>query len=369
MTRRLFVHVGLAKTGTTSIQNLLGCRARQRARRGIHVPTAGGGSVYAGNHHLLARESADASRHWRRLADEIARSAQPRFVISSEAFAAAGRSAPAIERLQRLAARARLEVVIVAYVRPQWQRLEAGYADAVKRGRTTAPFERYVAGRLAANADTRYDYNAVFAPFQRAFGAAVRVFPMDTALPDGLLAHFQQVLGIDVPVTLPAALAHSNARPGAKEIAVRTLVNAAAPPAGRRRLRFLAPLLDADAPFRGFRGDEIEALHERFRAANARFARDYGIDAHGVLFREPAAPAPARPQRARWQDLSAAERRRVRRYVLDRTGVDLAAGTAPANRWYVRAALARRTIGRAPRALVRRRPLRDALRAWRQILS
>ena len=329
MKRRLVVHVGTAKAGSTSIQNLLAARSRRLARAGVHVPLAGGGSGLPGAHQGLARELVDpygAAGNWTRVELEMRRSAAPRFVVSAEAFTGPAHRAKCAERLLGLAAREDLEIDVVGYVRPQWQWLESAYAQQATTGATGESFERFAARLLAAGGRTRLDYNTVFAPFRAAFGDRVRVRPLTPAhLPGGLLADFLGVLGVDPGVGGPAAWSGRNPRPGAKDVEVRRRLCEAAGtalPGLARALRWLPALLVDDAPFAPLADAGIERIRARFAAANERFARDYGIDAQGVLFADDGAGGGRRRNVVRWDELAEAERRRVRRYALDRTGVD-----------------------------------------------
>ena len=166
--RRLVVHVGPPKGGTTSIQFLLAARARALARRGIHVLAGKPGGGQRGTHNHLAAELGAAAAAawtpgWARLAAEIRGSGAPCFVLSGEALASPPARAPCAAALGELADRERLAVEVVGYVRPQWQLLEAAYVQHVKVGRTTLPFDRFAATVFDAEAQARFDYNAVFA--------------------------------------------------------------------------------------------------------------------------------------------------------------------------------------------------------------
>ena len=172
------------------------------------------------------------------------------------------------------------------------------------------------------------NYGRVFAPWRAAFGERVAVTPFERSrLPLGLPGHFLGLLGagdlaaraVDVP---------TNVRTAAKEFEVRRLT-ALALRRGRNDpcrvvgvLRGLSALLVPDAPFAGLSGDRARGLMDRFAAVNAAFARDYGIGAHDALFRDPPVDGLARPNTARWSELSAVERDAVREYVMRTVGVD-----------------------------------------------
>ena len=345
--RRLTVHAGLAKCGSTSIQWLLAAYAPRLAARGIHVPLAATRTAGGRCHNNLVWEEMGNANYrardggWRALAEEIARSSADRFVISAEVMTGPWARGPCVRRLVELAAAARLDVDVVGYVRPQWRQIESHYSQFVARGLSTVDFDRFATELLEAHAYTRLDYNAVFAPFRAGFGAQVRVYPLRSGQPpSALLRHFLGVLGVGSDefadefadtVRLP----RGNTRRGAMELEVRRRFWAATAALGRRRstqlshrLAALPALLDSDVPFAGFDGLAARAVMRRFEASNARFARDYRIG-DGVLFDEPIPDRPA--VRAAWADFSERQRRLVCRYVRVRTGVDLAA-PAPAPR-------------------------------------
>ena len=361
--KRLIVHVGTSKTGSTSIQRTL-MRHRELLRAsGVHVPQAG--LRPNGKHHLVDRESRlPKSEQLTLLAQELRGAADEdpaeeftnpcagnpaaRFVISSEEFTKPARRAATAARLAELAEREHLRVDIVGYVRPQWQFLESVYSQRVHGLHLGATFERFVADMLEAGERSELDYNVVFAPYRAAFGARVRVFPLEPSrLPEGLLAHFLGQCGIHDGPALAVGPARANPRRNAKATEVRRRVAAQVDrrrngaversPFGPNRLAQLPSLIDDDEPFSGFDRSGIRELQVRFADANARFAREYGIDADGVLFRDPVDLDARRPTVAQWRDFGAPERRRVRRYVLERTGIDLDPGVGdPASRWPVR---------------------------------
>ena len=364
--RRLTVHVGTPKAGSTTLQHLLGARRGLLARLGIHVPRAGSPDWGLG-HQGLARElgrRAKGSGQWRARGGGIRGSRARRFVLSHETFTHPPRAEGCIERLLELEERENLEVDVVAYVRPQWQRVEAGYAQRVRHGRAVAPLEREVQAVFDEGGYAPHlDYNVLFEPFRAAFGERVRVYPLQSAvLPQGLCAHFLELLGVSGAARAARGLFRANSRPGAVELEVLRLVNARL--GGRRpggepvhhRLALLPALLEGDAPYAGLTPGQIGRIDARFGPANARFARAYGIDAGGVLFRDPPDPAERRPHSVRWRELPAGQRRLVSHYVRSRVGVDLEPAGAPhGTAWRVRARIARYAAARGAGLAVRGR--------------
>ncbi len=95
MTKRLIVHVGPRKTGSTSIQRMLfACRDKLRAND-VHVPETGVGQCQG---HLSHRMLVSGPRHnlknvkalWKQLAEEIAVTDAQTFVVSAEDLTSPG---------------------------------------------------------------------------------------------------------------------------------------------------------------------------------------------------------------------------------------------------------------------------------------
>ena len=330
MAKRLIVHVGPPKTGSTSIQQaLFTCRDKLRAD-GIHVPRAGLRQHFSKrslSHSGLTCQHQRES-NWTKLAEEIASTDAETFVVSAEHLTTLGRHVACAEQLEKLVARTSVEVDVVGFVRPQWQLLQSSYSQNVHSQRSKKRFSQFVREMLDAGEMTKLDYRLVFAPYRTRFGDRVKVFPLQAShLPRGLVAHFLSLVGAGTVVMEEAsAQPHANKRHGAKALEVCRLVRARLG-AGRLTRRHLLPelptLLNEDAPFAGFSWDEIRQIEDRFALANAAFARENGISADGTLFQKAAASDAMRPNLARWEDFDSDERRRVRRYVLKRTGVDL----------------------------------------------
>ena len=318
MKRRLIVHIGLPKTGSTSIQTAVRRRARELRRRGIHVPAAGRNGVGDHNNLAFAATGDTAFRPalggWPELRDEVRRCAASRILLSAEAFANRW-DRSGLGRLLELGDTERLEVTVHAYVRPQWQQIEARYSQLTSYGRQFDDFPAY-AGRTLD--DGRLDYNVLLGPWRDALGERLHVHPLEPSrLPHGLIAHFFAQLGeADLPLPPAVRGARANRRMGAQRLAAHRETARAlselepgerSARLGRLR-RVLRLALGDDAPFAGLAVEQAAAVMAHFSSANARFARDYGIDADGVLFRDtPVADGP-RPNRPDWADLGCRER-------------------------------------------------------------
>ncbi|WP_374450364.1 hypothetical protein, partial [Stella sp.] len=93
--RRIYVHIGLHKTGTTSLQSYIARNRDNLAAAGFHVPRTGSRHQLEG-HHLLAWSLSgtrpgrlagiDPDRMWNDLRNELERSACPNAILSAEDF-------------------------------------------------------------------------------------------------------------------------------------------------------------------------------------------------------------------------------------------------------------------------------------------
>lgn len=313
--RTLVLHIGMQKTGSTSIQHMLGALSRRLRRVGVDIPKAG---FRNGNHNDLFRRAVwSDGRTWPALADEMSRSRSGRFVVSADVFSGprgVARAAELVPRVEELAEAADLAVTVVAYVRPQYQFIESYYAERVKVGAMTDTFHAALPALLAAPG---LDYGSVFAPWREAFGRVI-VTPLEVAREHGgLLPHFLKLIGAEALTRKATRLSVANKRPGAKalEILRLTAIELADRSLDRKAVAsLLAPvrqelpsLLDWDIPFAGLSREQARAVTAQWREANSKL----GLEE--TLGREP--DDIWRPAMARASYFCDEERARVRAYV------------------------------------------------------
>ena len=332
--RTLVAHIGLPKTGSTSIQHMLWTLAAPLSALGVHVPVAA--QDPHGSHVNLVREYNSSGAdyrpwlgNWADLQEELdVRRAVRRFAVTTEAFSLA--PGGAIRRIAAIAEAASLDLQIVAYVRPQDQQMESAYAQAIKSG-STMSFEVF---RRRGLDSPSYDYDTWFRPWRAAFGDRLAIYPLAPArMPKGLLPHFLEVLGASGLAAAAADLPRLNRRIGAKHLEVMRLVNVAlhremTDRVMRRRVerylrRTLPAVLHNDGPFVGLHREERLTIARHFEEPNARLAREYGLDSEGPLFSRTAGDGAVRPNHAHWTDMSDKERVAVTRLVRTTAGVDL----------------------------------------------
>ena len=324
--RKLFVHVGLAKTGSKSIQRMLHACSPVLEQLDCHVLAAG---AYRGNSSFLAL--AGAAAHWAALRREAIGCRASRLVLSGEVYTNPGLQEAAIGRFEKLAQLADLDVEIIGVVRPQWQWIEAWWATGVKGGRFRQSFQDTLPQLLR---DHRLDYAAAFQPWQRTFGR-LHVLPLEASPQSSLLARFLGVLGVEDRALLTSSRRHPrfNQRLGAKTIEVYRLVAVALDELGitggtrlrqMERLEGVADLLPDDRPFAGLSCAQVDRLRRRYASRNASFAREFGFDTALESFWNAPDRTTMRPWEAQWWTLNADEQARVRDFVRSSVGVDLA---------------------------------------------
>jgi hypothetical protein len=208
--RICYVHVGVHKTGTTSIQRFLGLNRERFAAAGVLLPRAGCDNFpkYV-SHHQLAYEltanpifdpeygGLDA------LADELEQSDARVACLSSENLSVLWRDPTGLVRLRDTIAGAGFTPKIVCYFRPQASYCTSVYAQIVCNGGYRAPFRAYLDEILThghyvwdARSGASFDYERLIDPFAAVFGRdSLVVRRYRSAAPDqALLFEFGRLL-------------------------------------------------------------------------------------------------------------------------------------------------------------------------------
>ncbi|NYE37497.1 hypothetical protein F4692_002630 [Nocardioides cavernae] len=205
--RRVFLHIGLPKTGTTYLQQVVWSNRDRLRSAGVHLPGFGHrehlwAALDLQERPRLAKRHPDAPGAWQRLVDE-ARAQQSDVLITHEFFcgASAGQAARA------LAAFGEAEVHLVVTARDAASTVLAGWQESVKNG-STVGLDEVMAGEPAGGPEfsmRTWDLAGVlerWTPDLPAERVHVLVMP-GPGEPRGLhWRHFAQVLGLD-----PAAYA------------------------------------------------------------------------------------------------------------------------------------------------------------------
>jgi hypothetical protein len=323
MKRPLILHIGLSKTGSSSIQRVLADHRPALLAQGVYFPTSPGWA----NHALLPAAVVDDRRilwgyhpaTWEGLTPEarIARfrdefaaemAALPaqaaRVVITAEQIGGVLRHDGEVQRLADLLHPYFSPIQVVVYLRRQDQHATSAYSEWLRGGTLRDP-------GLPAGSTTEhpeYDYGGLLDRWAAAFGDAAivpRIFARDDLAGGDVVLDFLKLAAIDLPAMAASPKRQSNpsislAGQGLLLAAGRRMEHKAAgtlwrdTPAWRR----LAEAMTEAMPGRGWRPTQSEAhaFMQRFAATNER-ARTRFFSSRPTLFSEdfadlPCAPAP-----------------------------------------------------------------------------
>lgn len=270
----VYLHIGLHKTGTSSLQAWLKKNKPALQRLGYLYPRTGWTS---GGHHNLAYELLGRKRFSEapgRLAEleaEIASS--PNAILSSEEFEFLELSD--VRRLK--AALGEREARIVVYLRRQDALVASSYAQQVKMGARMKPFSDYLRASLY---NPRFDFAQLLGRWAGVFGPDslnVGVVSAETAGPR-LFDDFLGRVRLPEAADLPRPPKRLNESPSAVEIEIiRRATDRARRPGHPPRLQDMVQLqqivADLVAKTPSLRGSGRLALsHGEYRRIAARFA-------------------------------------------------------------------------------------------------
>jgi hypothetical protein len=206
---KITVHIGLEKTGTTTIQGFLSRKRDALLDQGILFPVAPGKSnqtllaaaAMAGDVNIRARAlktlgpdfAADLARQ---LEAEIAEAQPQRLLFSNEHCSSRLHTVEEVQRLRDFLAQFGDEMVILVYLRRQDEFLLSTYSTSVKSG-SVKPFVIPRGRKLHA----RYDYRVLLELWGGVFGQAAmrpRLFQPSSWVGGDLLTDFCDAAELDV---------------------------------------------------------------------------------------------------------------------------------------------------------------------------
>ena len=202
MGKRLFIHIGTHKTGTSVIQKFLFQNRDALKEKGFLYPYPG----HKPSHHAMASEFRPLKRTRNKEKElktlsyikEIRTHNLDTSILSSEGLVLRGTD---VKKLRDIIP-SNLDVKIVIYLRRQDERLESGYNQIVKGPRryskkffesSSIPFQKYF-----------LDYYKILSPWRDIFGKEniiVRVYEKEQ-LPLGIIVDFCSVIGLELDHTL-----------------------------------------------------------------------------------------------------------------------------------------------------------------------
>jgi hypothetical protein len=241
---RLFLHVGMGKTGTTSIQQFCWANRALLERAGVTYPNLG---VKAGAHHRLSPHVPPfLAKSWDFIdpadwAPQLAEGAHQPILLSSELMASAERSV--IQRAAGILQRY-FDVQIIIYVRRIDNSIMASYNQTVKAGTQRMPIEDALPGMFE-----KLRIDRVLALWTEAFGAAnitVRPYDRGQFLGGDILRDFCAVVGVPWSADFVMPEDNPNTRLGRAALEFKRCLNVVVPDT-KLSDKFNAALLDYSA--------------------------------------------------------------------------------------------------------------------------
>ena len=283
--RRCTLHFGTPKTGSTTIQRFLGEHGRSLLRFGCLVPRTGTGP--GGSHFPIARtlsRQAVPARYLElpaALLQEVSKHPGTDIVLTSELLDDLFRQHPIDNPVISFFRRSGFEVTLVGYFRNQPQRINSGYAQAVKSLKTNISFNARVNRNLTA---ARFDYR-YWIGFAADNGCRLVARPFNKPVRTaGIVEDFLATIGVTDHGLKLDTRSQANRSPGPCALAAVQEVMCRAKERGHRwthrqrfrAMRLLAEVIDdpryKEAPFCGLDTETARRIQSFYKAPNDEFA-------------------------------------------------------------------------------------------------
>jgi hypothetical protein len=234
----LLLHIGLWKTGSTTLQYFLNTNAAALADAGALYPTIGRGTL---DSHAPLANALVRARHrrlpvvWRDLLNFLDEHGTRPVIVSSEFLGEELEPSDIMKLAESLAGR---DVRVVAYVRDFARLVVSAYAQSTKRGDNLASFDSYFDAYIAEGRLGIFD---MIAPWADAFGwerLRVRSLDRGSLLQGDLIRDFLSVADLsleDLACVDPASMVPRNQSPGWKTLELSRAIFAIDPGLDRRQ--------------------------------------------------------------------------------------------------------------------------------------
>jgi hypothetical protein len=304
--QEIVLHLGVGRTGTSSVQHLLGANREALGAHGVLYPRTPGRArhtrlgMFAKSDTDLVRTGAwqrmgrpdpvrFRRRFRRRLLQEVMDGAPDQVVFSDEGLF--GLPDDAIRRLRRLTQEIGGDVRLVAYLRRQEDRLASRYQQEVQVGAT-----RRLADWASTYGTQLHDYHRRLSAWRDALAPSTivaRRFERSAFVDGSLYADFLDAAGIDLTVDQLTTVETRNESLDAETVEFLRLLNLdrienqqsrpvdnTAVVARLREEHLPGPVLTLP-------DSALDRERERWQQSNAATAVEFLEDADGILFREP----------------------------------------------------------------------------------
>jgi hypothetical protein len=302
--KQVFLHIGLHKTGSTTLQVFLHKNRKKLAAHGYFYPQIGIPKRMYGQHNLawLLNQTARANPQlgdWQQLHQTIERRSLDQIIISSESF-----ETKRLNVIEKIANNLQgCQVRIIVYLRRQDRRIESQYTQLIKSGLYVGDINAFTKLFLK-----KYDYFKFLEPWQQVFGKDnIIVRPLEKPQISDICSDFCKIIGINSIEEFETINAR-NQKPGLKTLAVTKYltalyhgieINYPSVLSDNRTLQnqYLCPIINYTAKnwqesrkYRLLPYQKSVEILERFEESNAKVAAEYLNRANQTLFYEPLTP-------------------------------------------------------------------------------
>jgi hypothetical protein len=309
--KRIVVHIGTEKTGTTTIQGFLSLNRRELQQEGVLYPSFSGkrggsqwGFVaavherpwkhgFGVNLGIVDRQSADAycAQLISAVDHEIRESCCHSLLISSEHFHSRLNSLNSIAKLKQFLGRWSDDVRIVLFIRRQDRMAVSRYSTKLKSGKVKLGKMKGPFHLDSIRSRKYYDYDLIYSEWAHVFGVenvTVLVYERCVQASDGLLGNFCSVCGLSfygksIPKNINLSLSESG-------IELLLMLNAVWPvDKGRKSSALRARLVALIGDRYAGRCDlvtrrEAEYFYDNFAEGNTRLANRLFAGGNQALF-------------------------------------------------------------------------------------
>ncbi len=284
--KKIYLHIGLHRTGSTAIQTALRLSKSQLRKQGVLVPEAG----YAwGGQHQLAWALLDNNPEWypvsefstvdlfKALRGEINHSQCDKVLISSEDFSLLGLQGnrSKLEELKKYLSD--YDVTVVAYLRNQVDYLNSFFHESVKS--FDSRFNISGIDAFKSDISQLLDYKSLLKQWADVFGRdSLLVTPYKLA--DGRIDsvdRFFELIKLDMPAI--EGIRNNRSLDG-KQFAIKQLINGSDMPSDIKvALGSVMQLASTGPSARSFDTDTAEAVMNQYCEINRSVAEEYQFDA------------------------------------------------------------------------------------------
>lgn len=291
MKKKLYLHIGMGKTGTTALQSFFWNNRRSLQKNGIEYPSVG---CTSNAHHLLSPHHPEFLHGWKFLsvdhwAPKLSRSRFDTVLVSSELMSSADEA-----KVRKFCAQvsAWFDLYIVVYLRRQDDLIMASYNQQIKAGTQ----KRHLSAIYPKQAD-KYNYFRILAPWIDSVAPGrviVRPYEKDQFYSADLRRDFMHhVLGLEVDDSYELSSEDSNPSLGYLAGEFKRLINLVAPDPNRNTAlnELLMEYVDnrAEAEHvlrRALNAEQRQEIMAAVEDSNRLIARELMQRETGMLFRQ-----------------------------------------------------------------------------------